>query len=140
MLLESLIGQFKAEKGTPGTPDENWGVPDSDTLKTAPIKDIGKTEHQEHQEHPKIENPVLTELFRVYEAIGQHYTKEHWKRLASLPGWKPKLDELEQAFTAAWKEGRDCWQEFEGLRDHWRAGLRAIKEPRAGDEDKETVC
>ncbi len=72
-----------------------------------------------------------SELMKVYEAIGKAYSKEHWKQLIALPGWKPKLDELEQAFTAAWKAGRDCWQELEALKEHWRAGLKAIKEVKA---------
>lgn len=71
---------------------------------------------------------VLAELNKTYRVIGETYSKEHWLKLAALPGWRDRLRELEVAFNAAWANGNECWGEFGRLRDHWREGLRAIKE------------
>lgn len=134
MLLNSLLRQLRAEAGTPGTPEHKDGVPCSDTSKPAPVNNLVEAEHQEHREHQELDevfrvwdrSATRRQLLRLYRILGESYTKEHWHRLISVPGWRDRLTDLEEAFTQAWKDGCDCWQEFEQLREHWRSGIKHI--------------
>jgi hypothetical protein len=62
MLLESLIRRLQAENGTPGTPEQKTGVPDSKPLESASRFDLAAAEHQEHREHPQNDSTDENEL------------------------------------------------------------------------------
>jgi len=52
MLLEKLINRLQVENGTPGTPGQDAGVPETEPLKTLPGLDLEAMEYSEHMEHP----------------------------------------------------------------------------------------
>lgn len=62
-------------------------------------------------------------LQRLHADLASRYGREDWHRAAAIPGWAAKLDELEKAYTAAWKAGGDPREELDALEGHWRAGL-----------------
>lgn len=68
------------------------------------------------------------DLLKMYGIIGETYGSEEAGILASIPGWSKKLEEFEDAFTAAFQAGRECRHEFEELREHWRSGIRLTKQ------------
>ncbi|MGD9506816.1 MAG: hypothetical protein AB7W37_18075, partial [Syntrophobacteraceae bacterium] len=51
------------------------------------------------------------------------YGRADWLRAASIPGWAARLDELEAAYSKAWRAGGDPREELDDLTDHWRTGL-----------------
>jgi hypothetical protein len=94
----------------------------------------------EHRQLIRTHKPALMALLQrresqkaivaLYDKIGDSYGREDRNKLYSIPGWRDRFHELEDAFTAAEKAGLDCRREFEVLRDHWIAGLNAIDEER----------
>jgi hypothetical protein len=71
-------------------------------------------------------------LLEMYGIIGETYGTKEAQILASLIEWNEKLAELEEAFTAAWKDGRNCGIDLDLLRQHWRNGIRQCKAQEGG--------
>ena len=131
MLLKSLIDQLQANSGTPGTPDKNHGVPDPTPRKPAPRNDLTWTEHREHQEHRKNKVGEVENNSPAREAIAAQI-RDLYADMASTmaqgldcglgPSWSLRMRELEEAFTVAWDEGGEPWDELGALKMHIRSG------------------
>jgi len=132
MLLKSLIGQLQTDAGTPGTPDENHGVPDTTPHEPKPHNDLARTEHREHQEHHKTigdevksrnRTAIAAEIRALYSRIGRHSKADLARWEAARPGFKAAWHRLEHAFSSAWSCGQDCGLEMEALRLHFKEVL-----------------
>jgi hypothetical protein len=70
-----------------------------------------------------IRRGALEDLVEFHKDIGLKYTEADWQSFCAIPGWRDRLEELEEAFTRAWREGSDCQPEFHLVREHWLTAI-----------------